>query len=253
MTQADRPGNTGPDNEPTAERAETARDESRSAPGLGGEEESSGAESGAMGQPSAKSADGDVSNSDRSRGRLGPDVPRDVPAVDVPGGPEVSPGASGYSPEGGYWAAGAPEAAGYSPPGGAPEAGSYPPGGQWQPYPTGAVPEPYPTGGALEPYGQGGYPPGAYPPGYAAPGWSPPRPTNGMAIASLVLGILWIYWVGSILALIFGYQARKQIAQRGEEGSGLATAGIVLGWIGVAILGVVLVFVVVAATVSAFN
>ena len=28
--------------------------------------------------------------------------------------------------------------------------------------------------------------------------------TNGLAIASMVLGILWIYWIGSILALVFG-------------------------------------------------
>jgi hypothetical protein len=63
-----------------------------------------------------------------------------------------------------------------------------------------------------------------------------------MAIASLVLGILWIYWVGSIMALIFGYVARQQIAQRGDSGGGLAIAGIVLGWIGVGTLVLVLVF-----------
>jgi hypothetical protein len=73
--------------------------------------------------------------------------------------------------------------------------------------------------------------------------------TNGLAIASLVLGILWLYWLGSILALIFGYVARKQIDRSNEEqkGRGLATAGIVLGWVGVGVaivaLGVgVLVF-----------
>lgn len=63
-----------------------------------------------------------------------------------------------------------------------------------------------------------------------------PRPTNGMAIASMVCGILWIYWIGSILALIFGYIARKQIRERGESGNGMAIAGIVLGWIGIATL-----------------
>ena len=56
-----------------------------------------------------------------------------------------------------------------------------------------------------------------------------------MAVASLVLGILWIYWIGSVLALVFGYQAKRQIAERGESGGGLATAGIVLGWIGIGI------------------
>ena len=83
--------------------------------------------------------------------------------------------------------------------------------------------------------------PGAhgYPPGY--PGYPMPGPTNGFAIASLVLGILWIWWVGSILALIFGYVARKQIRERNEGGSGLAIAGIVLGWVGVGVLALFLI------------
>ena len=72
----------------------------------------------------------------------------------------------------------------------------------------------------------------------------PPTPappvtrTNGLAIASLVLGIIWIYWIGSILALVFGYVAKNQIDRSGgrQEGRGLAIAGIVLGWVGVGIL-----------------
>jgi hypothetical protein len=44
---------------------------------------------------------------------------------------------------------------------------------------------------------------------------------------------VWIYWIGSILALVFGYIAKRQIAERNESGGGMATAGIVLGWIGV--------------------
>lgn len=70
-----------------------------------------------------------------------------------------------------------------------------------------------------------------------SPSYLPPeRSTNGLAIASLVLGILWLYWIGSILALILGYVARAQIKKRGQSGAGLATAGIVLGWVGVLIL-----------------
>jgi hypothetical protein len=62
-----------------------------------------------------------------------------------------------------------------------------------------------------------------------------------MAIASMVLGILWIYWVGSILALIFGYVARDQIKRNGQQGDGMAVAGIVLGWVGIGILAAVLI------------
>jgi hypothetical protein len=66
---------------------------------------------------------------------------------------------------------------------------------------------------------------------------TPPR-QSGLAIASLVLGIVWIYWIGSILALVFGYMARREIDQHQGliSGRGMATAGIVLGWIGIGTL-----------------
>ena len=82
---------------------------------------------------------------------------------------------------------------------------------------------------------------GAYAPYPPAP---PPQvKTNSLAIASFVLGIVWIYWIGSILALVFGYLALRQIRQANgwQEGRGLALAGVVLGWIGVAVLALVLV------------
>ena len=114
------------------------------------------------------------------------------------------------------------------------EGAQYPqqPYGQ-QPY----APQPYgqqPHG--QQPYGQQPYgqPPYGYP-------YAPPQRTNGLAIASMVLGILWLYWIGSILALVFGYVARKQIRERNEAGGGMATAGIVLGWIGVGILALAFV------------
>lgn len=63
---------------------------------------------------------------------------------------------------------------------------------------------------------------------------APPGPrSNGLAIASLVLGILWVWWLGSILALVFGYVALGQIKRSHEGGRGMAIAGIVLGWVGV--------------------
>jgi hypothetical protein len=65
-----------------------------------------------------------------------------------------------------------------------------------------------------------------------------PRTTNGLAIASMVLGIVWVYWIGSILALIFGYIAKGQINQSAgrQGGKGMAIAGIVLGWVGIGFL-----------------
>ncbi|MGH3888996.1 MAG: DUF4190 domain-containing protein [Pseudonocardiaceae bacterium] len=105
------------------------------------------------------------------------------------------------------------------------------------------------SSGTATPGGPAGYPPPGHPgaygyPGY--PGYPMQRPTNGFAIASLVLGILIVVSWGltGILALIFGYIARKQIRERGEGGAGLAVAGIVLGWVGVGFIGIFVVFVI---------
>lgn len=73
------------------------------------------------------------------------------------------------------------------------------------------------------------------------------RPTNSMALISLIAGIAGLTVVpliGSIVALITARSARKEIALKGEEGAGMVTAGVVLGWIGVAIGGLVLLFVI---------
>ncbi len=62
--------------------------------------------------------------------------------------------------------------------------------------------------------------------------------TNGLAIASLVVGLLWMWWIGSVLAVVFGHVALKQIArsETGQGGRGMAIAGLVLGYIGLATL-----------------
>ena len=64
--------------------------------------------------------------------------------------------------------------------------------------------------------------------------------TSGNAIASLVLGIAGLVifpLVPSILAIVLGRSAKRDIRERpGLGGEGLATAGIVLGWVGVALV-----------------
>lgn len=67
---------------------------------------------------------------------------------------------------------------------------------------------------------------------------APQARTSGLAVSALVLGILWIYGLGSILAIVLGSVARKQIDRSGggQTGRGMATAGIVLGWIGIALV-----------------
>jgi hypothetical protein len=68
-------------------------------------------------------------------------------------------------------------------------------------------------------------------------------PTNGLAIASLVVGLFWMWWIGSVLAVVFGHVALNQIARTGQSGRGLAIAGLVLGYIGLATLLVTLLVV----------
>jgi hypothetical protein len=67
----------------------------------------------------------------------------------------------------------------------------------------------------------------------------------------LVLGIIWIYWIGSVLAVIFGFVALHQISQRKENGRGLAIAGLVLGFVGLGALLSLVIVLAVAATTTA--
>jgi hypothetical protein len=59
----------------------------------------------------------------------------------------------------------------------------------------------------------------------------------------MVLGIVWLYWLGSILAIIFGGVAIKRInASNGwTTGKGMAVAGLVLGLVGAGTLLLVMI------------
>jgi hypothetical protein len=68
-------------------------------------------------------------------------------------------------------------------------------------------------------------------------------PTNGMAIAALILVFLF-YPVGIVL----GHVARGQIKRTGEGGQGLATAALVIGYLQLALtVGVIAVAAVLVA------
>jgi hypothetical protein len=79
------------------------------------------------------------------------------------------------------------------------------------------------------------------------------RRTSGAAIASLVLGIAGLVvfpLIPSILAIVFGGRARDEM--RGDPavtGEGLATAGVILGWIGVAVCVLGLLFLVLGVAI----
>jgi hypothetical protein len=98
-------------------------------------------------------------------------------------------------------------------------------------------------------------PPAGDPSGYTYPPPAAASSTNGLAIASMVLGILWIYAIGSVLALVFGYKAKRSIDQSGgrESGRGMAIAGIVLGWIGVVCTTLLAIVLIVGISSGAFS
>jgi hypothetical protein len=74
----------------------------------------------------------------------------------------------------------------------------------------------------------------------------PARRVNGLAIASVVVGVLWMWWLGSIAAVIMGHIALGQIARSGGRQSGrpVALAGLAIGYFGLTALLAVLLFTV---------
>ena len=80
---------------------------------------------------------------------------------------------------------------------------------------------------------------------------TPVAKTNGLAIASLACGLaLFVFGpLTAIPAIVFGHVARHQIKRTGEQGAGLALAGLILGWATV-ILGIVMIVVGLAMSVG---
>lgn len=108
---------------------------------------------------------------------------------------------------------------------------------------------PPPPGGYGYPPPPGGYgypPPGPPGYGYSPPGYPlpPGARTNTMAIAALVSSLVGLLClgIGPILGLVFGIIALNQIKQSGEDGRGLAIAGIAISGCEIALL-VILLFI----------
>ena len=81
------------------------------------------------------------------------------------------------------------------------------------------------------------------PPTFLAP---PPPPVNSLATTSLMCGLLGVAFGHPALpAIVLGHKARAEIRAYGGAGEGTATAGLMLGWLGIAMwVMVVLVMVV---------
>jgi hypothetical protein len=129
---------------------------------------------------------------------------------------------------------------GYGQPGGYGQQGYGQPGGYAQP-------------GQLQPpgaYGQPGYPQAGYQgsPTWVAGSAYQSGQTNGLAVASLVCGIAQIMVgpLSGIPAIILGHVARSRISQTGEQGGGLALAGLILGYVGLVLFAIIIIAIVAA-------
>ena len=67
---------------------------------------------------------------------------------------------------------------------------------------------------------------------------------NGLAIASLVAGVLWFGWIGSLAAVVMGHMALSQIARsRGTQtGRSAALIGTAFGYFGLTTLLAIILF-----------
>jgi hypothetical protein len=96
-------------------------------------------------------------------------------------------------------------------------------------------------------------PAGAVPTVYAMPVYQPPVTTNSLARAALVLGVAEFFTMGltAIPAIICGHMAKREMRQTGQRGDGLATSGLVLGYMAVIFWGILIVLSIVGAVISA--
>jgi len=81
------------------------------------------------------------------------------------------------------------------------------------------------------------------------------RPTNTLAIVSLATGAAsWVILplVGAIVAVVTGHMARRDIRRTGEAGNGLAVAGLILGYVHLAlfVLGIAVVILIFAGLLA---
>ncbi|WP_415971832.1 DUF4190 domain-containing protein [Rhodococcus sp. 077-4] len=141
-------------------------------------------------------------------------------------------------------------------------------------YPQGESSDSFDASKNDQPYGGQQYPPYQDPnaqyqnPQYPNPqygnapyagGYQVPAATNTLAIVSMVLAILGLTFLplfASICAVVCGHIARGQIKRTGEGGSGFATAGLVIGYVTIAlfvvIVGAIIIFAIAASGSSTY-
>ncbi len=95
-------------------------------------------------------------------------------------------------------------------------------------------------------------PAGAWPVPWPMPVYQPPASTNSLARASMILGVAEFFSMGltALPAVICGHVAKREMRQTGQRGDGLATAGLVLGYMALIFWGVIIVLSILGAAIS---
>ncbi len=75
------------------------------------------------------------------------------------------------------------------------------------------------------------------------------QPSNPLAGVSLAFGIgqIFLWGIGSVVAIVCGHVARSQIRKTGQAGDGMALAGLILGYLGLVLPILTAVLIVLAA------
>jgi hypothetical protein len=86
----------------------------------------------------------------------------------------------------------------------------------------------------------------------APPVYQPPMSTNSLARASMILGVAEFFSMGltAVPAVICGHIARREMRLTGQRGDGLATTGLVLGYMAIIFWAVIIVLAVLGAAIS---
>ena len=82
--------------------------------------------------------------------------------------------------------------------------------------------------------------------------YPPPTGTNSMAVASMVLGVAEFFTMGltAVPAVICGHIARRQMRMTPQRGEGLATSGLVLGYMAIIFWAVLIAASLVGVAIS---
>ena len=77
-----------------------------------------------------------------------------------------------------------------------------------------------------------------------------PAVHDGLAVASLILSIFWMFGFGSLLGVIFGHRSRGEAKRAGRRTSPMATAGVVIGYLGLSSIVFWVVVIAIGASTS---